>query len=233
MIESKLEELLRGGLDKHIDSGKIAIDPNFALWKSGVYSVIDCVFSAQARYEAVVLPMLRERMPARPGMADSADLRFTDFVEDVRSFGVQEWDAYGEAVLNLQVLAGRRKVEVCFDIAQFFIERGLETSGDLAALGEDDLLKMILGPLQSSIHGIGPSLARYLAILLGVENQIKPDIMIMRFFGGISDWSPRNGNKEDIELIESVIRSSASKMGTTAARLDNAIWLFMSNGGQA
>ncbi len=232
MSRTVLVKTLLDGLSRHIANGDVAVDPNFALWNSGVYSVIDCVFSAQARYESVVLPMLRERLPARPGMADEASLRFSDFIADVESFGDTPWDPYGEAVLNLQVLARRRKVEVCYDIAQFFVARELETTANLNELGEDALLALVLGPLQSSIHGIGPALARYLAILLGIESQIKPDIMISRFFGGLTDWSPRDGNKDDISIIEEVIRAAAKDAGTTAARLDNAIWLFMSNGGK-
>jgi hypothetical protein len=165
-------------------------------------------------------------------MADEPSLRFSDFIRDVESFGPSPWDPYGEAVLNLQVLSGRRKVEVCYDIAQFLVARNLETTEDLRGLGEDALLALVLGPLQTSIRGIGPALARYLAILLGIENQIKPDIMITRFFGDLIDWSPWGGYKGDISVMEDVIRAVAKEMGTTAARLDNAIWLFMSNGGK-
>ena len=225
------EVVLCGALSQLLENGVIAVDPDYCLWKSGVYAVIDCVFSAQAKYESVVLPMLRERLPARQGMVDKEELRFSDFIADVDSFGSDKWDAYGSAVLNLQVLARRRKVEVCHDIAHFFVSRNLETMPDLRALGEPALVELVLGPLQSQIHGIGPALARYLAILFGVESQIKPDTLIIRFFDALSAWSPRAGNEGDIALIEGVMRESADQAGTTPSRLDNAIWLFMTNGG--
>jgi len=221
---------LRRGLDAHIESGAVVVDPNYSTWKSGVFAVVDCVFSAQAKYETMVLPMLQERLSARPGMADTKALTFSHFMADVDLFAPDRWDGYGRAVLTRQVLARRRKVEVCYDIAQYFVERGFETSKDLRKLGDEQLTELVLGPLQSAIRGLGPALSRYLLILLGIEDQIKPDTMILRFFDSLSDWSPRMGEAADIAVIESVIRKAAKAHGTTPARLDNAIWRHESFG---
>jgi len=223
------EDLLAQRLRELVDDGVIAVDPNYIEWQSGVYAVVDCVFSAQARYESTVLPMLRERLPGRPGLADGPGLRLSDFTADVDSFGPDKWDEYGREVLNLQVLNGRRKVEVCYDIARFLTLRGLETRSDLRNLGDDGLLDLVLGPLMKEIHGMGPALCRYLLILFGLESQIKPDTMIHRFFDGLSEWTPRFQRIEDIELVQRIIGRIATEMGTTPARLDNAIWLYQSN----
>lgn len=201
-------------------------------WNSGVYAVVDCVFSAQARYYSVVWPMLTERLPLRPGLCDEVELTFSAFLADVESFGPEPWDAYGDKVLNLQVLAGRRKVEVCHEIARFFVDRGFETRGELRELGDDGIVALVLGPLQQSIRGIGPALARYLTILLGVEGQMKPDIMITRFFEQLTRAAGLGTSAPSIPVIEEVMTRAASELGTTPARLDNAIWQHMSSGGQ-
>ena len=228
-VQPPNEDELYAELSRLLADGTITIDENYWTWESGVYNVIDCVYSSQAKYESMVLPILRERLPSRPGMRDAPELKFTDFMRDVDSFEPDKWDRYASEVLqNKQVLSRRRKVEVCYDIARFFVDRGFETLEDLQAQGEEALLELVLGPLQRDIKGIGPALSRYLAILLGVESQIKPDTMIIRFFNSLSSWSPRMGDVSDIEVIERVITQSAADIGTTPARLDNAIWLHMS-----
>lgn len=211
-----------------IAKGVIAIDPSPVYWESGVYSIVDCVFSSQTRHEAVVLPMLRERLAARSQMEDHVSLRCSDFLADIDSIELNRednrFDAYGKAVLNLQVLGGRRKVEVCYEIASFFADRSLETMTDMQRLGERELLSLILGPLQKKVRGIGPALARYLAILLGVESETQPDVMVLRVIRGLSDWQPRLTEKMDMEMVKAVLEHVAMDRDTTPARLENALW---------
>ena len=40
----------------------IRLNPNFVVWQSAAYAVVDCVYSAQANYSGGVLPMLRVRL---------------------------------------------------------------------------------------------------------------------------------------------------------------------------
>ena len=217
-------DFLAESLLARIRAGQIAVDPNYIEWKSGVYAVVDCVFSSQAKYNAVVLPMLRDRLPRR--LRDEPDLEFSRFIEDVDGFGADRWDRYGTEVLTRHVLSGRRKVEVCHEMARIFVERGLQTKCDLRALSADRLEALVLVELQRKVRGIGPALARYLLMLLGDESQIKPDVMILRFFSGLSPWAPRAGDLGDIEIMREVITRVASAVGTTPARLDNAIWIY-------
>ncbi|HJO26487.1 MAG TPA: hypothetical protein QF730_04490, partial [Planctomycetota bacterium] len=79
-VYSPNEDGLCTELSRLLSEGKISIDDDFWTWESGVYGLVDCVFSSQARYESVVLPMLRERLPARPGMKDTPELKFSDFM---------------------------------------------------------------------------------------------------------------------------------------------------------
>lgn len=204
---------------------RIVVDPNYIEWRSGVYAVVDCVFSSQSKYDSMVLPILRQRLPRR--LPDRPELRFSDFIRDVDSFGPAKWDRYGREVMaNMQVIAGRRKVEVCYDIARFFSLKGLETRADIRSLPDRELEALVMGPLQNEIRGVGPALARYLLILLGLEGHIKPDVMILRFFAGLTSWKPRASDKTHAEIIRSAITAVAAELGTTPSRLDNAIWQY-------
>jgi len=201
----------------------IRLNPNFVVWQSAAYAVVDCVYSAQANYSGGVLPMLRVRLARR--LPDDPNLALSAFIADVDGFGPDKFERYARDVLTRQVLARRRKVEICYDVARFLVQRRCEYKRDFQVLDGQTLDGLILGELPNAIRGIGPTLARYLLMLLGREDHIKPDIMMTRFFAGLSTWIPRYGHQGDAETMRTVIREVAGGMGTSAARLDNAIWL--------
>jgi ADP-ribosylglycohydrolase len=205
--------------------GPTAGGPGQVVWQSGVYVVADCIFSAQTRYHSVVKPMLDRWATLRPAMSDRADLTFSEFLADVETYGEGKFEAYGSQVMTRQVLAGRRKVEVCCEAARFFVERGIETAADLRV--REDLRALILEDFQRAVRGVGPALARYLLMLLGDEDEVKPDVHILRFWADIGLPPAAPG-----EMV-AAFRDAARTLGATAARLDAAIWVFSSNGGRA
>ncbi len=213
-----------------IDSEAIRLG-EFIVWQSGVYALVDCVFSAQTQYDRVVLPMLRTRLAARPGLADQADLTFSAFVADVNGFGPAKFTRYGAEVLTRNMLTGRSKVEVCYEAAQFFARLSLERKRDLQALPGPLLEHLVLTDLRREVRGIGPTLGRYLLMLFGQEEYIKPDVMMIRFFRGLTNWMPRNGHQGDAEVVRRVITAVAASLGTSPARLDHAIWQYQSRRG--
>lgn len=196
-----------------------------SIWQSGVYAVADCIFSAQSRYHSVVKPMLDRWGGIRPAMVDRAGLTFSDFMAEVDAFGDDKFEEYARQVMTRHVLAGRRKVEVCYDAARFFTARGVETAEDLRA--QADLRTLILEDFQRDIRGVGPALARYLLMLLGDEDEVKPDVHILRFWNdvGLAPAAPAT--------VAAAFRDAARALGTSAARLDAAVWVFSSNGGRA
>jgi len=56
---------LVSSLRAFVQTEQITPDPVYVHWNSGLYAVLDCVFSSQARYAQVVLPLLQERFPPR------------------------------------------------------------------------------------------------------------------------------------------------------------------------
>lgn len=223
MRESGMTDPLPAQLSAFVQKQGIVVDPEFSLHPSGVHSVVNCVFSAQARFEVVVLPLLKRLNDRLP---DVPKLTFQAFVDDVDTLGTQ---AYAENVLrNRQRLARRLKVEVARDVAAFFVRHDIQAVGDFRRLEDEAAEQLVLVDLVQEVEGIGPTLAHYLLWLLGREDHVKVDSLLIRLFARIGDWQPRMGHDADRVRITQAIREVAAQMGTTAARLDNALWQFES-----
>jgi hypothetical protein len=207
-----------------IEGGSIRLDGEYIVWQSAVYALINCVFSAQANYSGGVLPMLRDRLARR--LPDGPDLTLHAFLADVDSFGSTKFERYAREVLTRQRLARRLKVEICYEAAEFLVARGMQRKRDFRSLDQEALDALLMIDLRGAVRGIGPTLARYLLMLLGREDHIKPDIMITRFFAGLGGWTPRYGHPGDAEIMREVVGAAATDVGTTAARLDHAIWQY-------
>ncbi len=76
MTSPALPELI-DRLRTFVQEEGIRPDPEYAHWNSGLYSVLDCVYSSQARYAQVVLPLLQQRFPAATGLVDVPELTFS------------------------------------------------------------------------------------------------------------------------------------------------------------
>lgn len=221
---------LVASLRAFVQAEQITPDPAYVHWNSGLYSVLDCVYSSQARYAQVVLPLLQERFPVATGLKDAPDLLFSAFLDSVgAALTPERLEAYAtETMRTRQKIAGRLKVEVAYDVCQFFVRRGFETRADLLALGEEVLEPLVLTDLVREVRGIGPVLARYLLLLLGLERHVKPDTLLTRLLGRIGGWLPRAGHEGDMNLIREVVSAVADELGTTPALLDQALWLYES-----
>lgn len=223
MRESGMTDPLPAQLSAFVQKQGIVVDPEFSLHPSGVHSVVNCVFSAQARFEVVVLPLLKRLNDRLP---DVPELTFQTFVDDVDSLGVQ---GYAEDILrNRQQLSGRLKVEVAREVAAFFIRHRIQTTADFQKLKSCAAEHLVLVKLVQDVKGIGPTLAHYLLWLMGHEDHVKVDSLLTRLFARIGDWQPRMGNDADRIRITEAIREVATQLGTTPARLDNALWQFES-----
>lgn len=223
---------LVASLRAFVQAEQITPDPAYVHWNSGLYSVLDCVYSSQARYAQVVLPLLRERFPVATGLKDVPDLPFSAFLDSVgAALTPERLEAYATQTMRTrQKIAGRLKVEVVYDVCQFFVRRGFETRADLLALGEEVLEPLVLTDLVGEVRGIGPVLARYLLLLLGLERHVKPDTLLTRLLGRIGGWLPRAGHEGDMNLIREVVTAVADELGTTPALLDHALWMYESTG---
>lgn len=219
--------------------------------KSGVYAVLDCVFSAQAKFDTVVVPTLK-RFSEHSALEDREELTFTEFLNFVRGeqigrpaevrFAEVARDVFG----NSQKISGRTKVEVAYDVCEFFASQGYETKAALQALpsglpftcqhsGEpSELEKQIMNRMvngmaaEGKVRGMGLALGAYLLICLGRTDFVKPDTLLLRLVGriGASDWQPKSGDFQDYLLVRQAISCAAERLGYPAAGLDNALWRY-------
>ncbi|MFK7602245.1 hypothetical protein ACI3L1_08550 [Deinococcus sp. SM5_A1] len=219
---------LTNKLRAFVKQENIKPDPNFELPRSGVHAVVNCVFSAQVKFELIVVPLLarlEERLPDRP------ELTFGQFTADVDKLGFQK---YSEKVLTRHKLARKLKVEVAYCAAKFFVEKGYQVQAqfqlpnDLESeegkTNEQKIESLILNELVTNVHGVGPVLARYLMWLLGDERHVKPDTLLTRLCARVSGQDLRYGNARDMDSIRQAITAVAQEIETTPARLDNALW---------
>jgi hypothetical protein len=189
-------------------------------WRSAVYALVDCIFSAQARYESTVLPMLKHRLQRR--LPDSPALTFTEYLTDIDSMRGARFERYAASVLTRQVLSGRLKVEISYEAAEFLARRGFETMADLRAEPPQSLERLILHDLVPAIKGMGPTLGEYFLILLGDETRIKLDSRLVSFLQRELRYVP------DPDTARRVLNTAAERLGTTGARLESAIWKWES-----
>ena len=219
-------------LQAFVQAENIQPNPNYEYWKSGLYCVLDCVYSAQARYASVVLPILQERFPKATGLIDQPDLEFSAFLRDAGK--TPSADHFEDCAVNVmhnrQKIAGRLKVQVAWDVCQFFINHDppLETLADLRKLGDTQLENLVLVELVGQIRGMGPVLGRYLLLMLGLEQHVKPDTLLVRLLSRVGGRTLQSGHQGDMHLIQQVVTEVANAMGTTPARLDNALWFYES-----
>ena len=84
------------------------------------------------------------------------------------AFGEDKYERYSAEVFkNRQKISGRLKLVVACECAEFLREKGLETRADFQDMPSEKLNSTILLELVQKVRGIGPTLARYLLILLG------------------------------------------------------------------
>lgn len=222
-------------------------------WRaSGVYAVLDCVFSSAARFEAVVVPTLG-RFADRTGLRDEPELTFTQFLNFVRDgqAGRPTPERFAEVASetfgNRQKIAGRTKVEVAYDVCEFFASRGHETKADLLALpagepftcahvgetGELERLVMehLVGgtPEQGKVRGMGWALGPYLLMCLGRTDCVKPDTLLLRLIGRVNGtaWCPQSSGA-DFRLVRQALGCVGERLGHPAAAVDHALWLHES-----
>ncbi|MFC3833925.1 MULTISPECIES: hypothetical protein [Deinococcus] len=221
-----MTDTLTTRLAEFVKTQNIEVDPDFSLHHSGVHSVVNCVFSAQARFKTVVEPLLNRLHADLP---DIPELTFSEFILRVDAVGSERYAS--DVLKNRQKLSGRLKVEVARDVADFFVRHRVQTTADFQCLDDDAAETLMLRDLAPEVRGIGPTLAHYLLWLMGREDHVKVDSMLIRLFSRLDDHPLRLGHEGDRQRVTRAIREVAMQLDTTPARLDNALWQHESRGG--
>ena len=219
-------------LDKLADS-VVALDPKprKLRWVSLGLCIVDAVWSIGANYDTVVVPMVRERV-AKALRVESPTAPAAGFrAKDPTS--LQKLEELGgdrlTELTNLQrtsTRSGILKSEAVLQHCRIFRQHGIETLEQAIALVEDDSRLTLVDKALRAIPGEGSYGIRrnYLWMMLGNDDLIKPDRMVLR-------WLESQGVQTDPDGARSIIDSLASKVELpggrrpTAWEIDHAIWL--------
>lgn len=180
--------------------------------------IIDCIYSLRAKYFLVTVPIVQRFanhfLNRRP---HSAGCSLTEFIKQVDDIGFESFS--NDILKNRQKLAGRLKIEVCYELAKNLLLLGINTKDDFAAFKETDRLedKII------SVNGIGPAALNYLFMLAGDENRCKPDVHIHHF---IRDALGYDVSDDECQLLltEAVEELKKDYSNMSVRRLDGIVW---------
>lgn len=183
--------------------------------------ILDCVYSLRAKYFAVTVPVLqRHANTYMGGNLYAPQDTLSDFIAHVKEF--DNCAAFARVVLNNnQVLSGRNKAEVCYEIAKELHELlDMDTLDDFHHFEKEALLEIVL----CSVKGMGDAGVNYMFMLAGDPNRCKPDVHIHRCI--------KNALGTDIPNVECQIlfRAAVKKLkdtgypDLTVRDLDHVIW---------
>jgi len=185
-------------------------------------AILDAVFSLRSRYDSVVVPTLK-RYCAVTGL-DWSDLDAVQPEHGAQAlidFLGPKSTAERCGILTKHVAPGtnKRKADLCVEIAQVFVDNGVDTHASLAVvLKESPDLEWKI----RSLAGVGPAAWRYLLNLSKVE-KVKPDTMIVRWVSEVLGETV--GQKEAARLIEVAAAEIQGQGADPSVRtLDHLVW---------
>ncbi|MFE5702186.1 hypothetical protein [Rhodococcus koreensis] len=206
--------------------------PRERQWTSLTFCILDAVWSIGAKYNAVVVPLVRrvgeDFRVTSPSVAMTEPKRpdpvpLSEFVArfDNLDFLVERTNRQ-----RTSPTGGILKADAVLQHAHAFLQHGIDTLDQAVALFSDDARFGEVNASLSGIRGDGQDAVRrgYLWMLIGREDMIKPDRMVLRWFArqGISVDSA--GARTLVALIASHLQTRSGRR-LTPWEVDHAIWL--------
>lgn len=211
---------------------ELTITPRAKRWTHLSLCVLDAVFSINAQYDAVVVPLCH-RYAAHAGLPEpllpvavahavigtAREQPLNAYVLDVRTVGTERFAA--DVISNRQRTSAQNgilKAEAALSYAMFLVEHGVQTIGDAAELLSDgarrDRAESELTTVRG--HGSGVRLS-YLWMLAGDDQHVKPDRMVLC-------WIRRHLRPVSVDEAREAVVRTADRLGCTPWELDHAIW---------
>lgn len=236
MTEDAIGMLSIGTLDDlavgRLADAVVALDPQprERRWTSLSFCIADAVWSIGANYDGVVVPLVRKKLAGQMGV-EQPTIPATDpiAVDPLPVTRLVELGADKLAELtNRQRTSTRNgilKADAVIRHAAVFIDHGITTLPKaIELLTDTDRFALIDNELRSipgeGAHGVRRN---YLWMLIGQDDLIKPDRMVLRWFehhGAIVD--PAGAR----DIIAQLITPVGQRLGraVTAWEIDHAIW---------
>jgi hypothetical protein len=223
--------LLDGATFARLADAVVALNPQprERRWVSLSLCIADAVWSIGARYDSVVVPLVRN-LAAKLGVEQPT-------IPAQEPVGADPLPATRLAELSLDVLTGLTnrqrtstrhgilKADAVLRHAHVFVEHDVTTLGEVIELFADEHRFAAVDAALRSIPGEGAHGVRrgYLWMLVGQNDLIKPDRMVLR-------WFRRHGVVVDPAGARDVIADLVTVIGprlgrdVTAWEIDHALW---------
>lgn len=202
-------------------------DPNLDFYKSLPLCILDAVYSIGVKYSSTA--KVTERyieyydLDISRSFSGANEHTIKNFLKNIENAGGAK--AFAEEVVHnrqrTSSISGILKAEACEMVARVCEKHGIDTLADFNNYGKkDELDKDIL-----AVHGQSSGvMLKYLRMLAGNNNLIKPDRMVKRFVAGFSSTIT-----SDEELQELVSRAATEILNLkhpnmTPRLLDYLIW---------
>ena len=184
--------------------------------------ILDDIFSLQAKYETMTLPTVKRfANHFLNGDIYAGGYLIDNFIADLEKEGLS--NVMNNILNNRQVVGGRRKIEVCYDVAKKLQKLRIQTMEDFGAFEDEEYLTFCL----RSIKGVGDAAIDYLFMMAGDSNRVKPDIHIHHC---IKDAIGHDvSNEECQKLFREVSESIKNEYPFATPRfLDGIVWTYYS-----
>ncbi|WP_205857675.1 hypothetical protein [Phytoactinopolyspora endophytica] len=205
--------------------------PREKRWTSLTYCVVDSVWSINANYTSVVAPVVRAVASAFGDQAplSPANRPLPDDPVPVHAF----LDRFNDGTALVQLTNRQRtsthngvlKADAALVYARILGAHGVQTLGEAQGLLDDEARLAEVEAELRTVPGEGQHGVRrgYLWMLVGSEEHIKPDRMVLRWFRDQGVVTDPAGAKRLVYEIAAYLTSNGRP--TTPWVVDHAIWL--------
>lgn len=184
--------------------------------------ILDDIYSLQSHYETIALPTVKRfANHYLNGDLYTSNYSINDFLRDLDNDGI---DYVMETVLrNKQVVGGRRKILVCYELAVALQKLGIQTMEDFASYPDKSYLEYSI----RYVKGVGNAAVDYLFMMAGDNSRVKPDIHIHHC---IKDAIGRDVSDIECQMlfreVSDELRKDNPKL--TPRFLDGLVWVHYS-----
>lgn len=230
MLTSKIQKLLEYVTQKLANEFASKALGDEYYYHSLPLAVIDAVFSARALYPSVQnvvlrycskyeLPIIRSPRDQLPPPENQESV--SGLILKMKRDGVPYF--IEKVFENHSVTSGRKKAEIVLELLEIFENLQIQNFQDIQRWLNQPAQQQQLIDAITSIHGIGEATYRYLLMLAGDEQMVKPDTMILRFIN--SAIAEKVNEAEAVSLIQAVSKQLLLQYPRLNPRLlDYIIW---------
>lgn len=186
--------------------------------------ILDAIFSPQSKYDSITIPTLnRFAIYFLNGNLYISNYNIEDFINDLESCGVDF--IVDNIINNHQKLGGRRKIDICYDVAKKLKALGILNIDDFNNYRDKDLLTNTL----RSIKGIGPVVLNYLKMLCGDSNKVYSDKYIHQCVRDALGYDVSNEKCQMLFFeVSKMLNSEYGYNNITPRYLDGIVWRYYS-----